>query len=293
MSKKKQIILCILIGIVCLGLGLGIGNIVTKHFANKEEPKCENKKENNVDKVVEENDDSLENNSDSENYEEDYTKLFSESNISLQTTEDIENFINYFNSSAYTSIELVGGVYQGDNIDNIKRAYIISKILRDNGLEGYDSFLVKREVIDKAVSKVFSEPIDNEQTIFNFDFGGLFVKSYWDEEEVFVSYSSGGGTGAHDLYHTKIISSQEKNGYKIYNIQTIYEVAIYSESKQNFSSELKKSKDSKEILGKSNEFYGYSSSFDEIVKNINSSKLNSYKLTFDEQNRFVSCEKIN
>lgn len=211
-------------------------------------------------------------------------KLIDENNeyytdISLKDEEKIKDFIAFtdrFTDNVMRSTFLESGYL----VDDYKLVYILVNLLGDEGGVYYFS----TEFLNSEIKKVFSIGIDS------FDF---MSGSYWldargvtyvcNKDACFVSFGAGGGTGS-PYYETKIVSSRQDGDNTIYTIKEYYDDVICDADHPSCISEIYTTKDGTLLCKDSN--------CPEDIVGTYGDKLNTYEMTFDKDNRYVSSKKV-
>lgn len=184
--------------------------------------------------------------------------------LALKDDKDIEHFINSFSYDYEESIRNDFFDNNGDdsvNLQIFKEAYVLNEMF-GHMAEYMNPILIGESVIIDEIKKVFVVKDDFE--IVNFTFLDL------NANDVSLSCDSGictvnvgrGGTGVGNPYSvTKIVSSIKSGGNTVYTLEDYYYIS--------------------EALDDGADFV------------YTSSKVGTYEMTFDKDNRYVSSKKIN
>lgn len=221
----------------------------------KEETKVEEKVENDSIYEVELSDQKFENNKD----------------ISLKDIESIKGFVSVtdaFTNDELRNVFLISNEYL---INDFKLIYVLSSLIGGDGGVYYFS----TEFLNSEVKQVFNSGIDS----FDYMSGNYWLSavgiSYVCSEKICSVYlGAGGGTGS-PYYSTEIVSTKKDGENTIYTLKEYYD---------DFHTGYYVS-DGGELLCK----HG---TCPENIIEAYGDKLNTYEMTFDKDNRYISSKKI-
>ena len=264
-------IISLLVIVLVFCVGLGVGTFILEGGSS--------------DKCVEKLDEK-----DNKNEDEYTVKLFNEKNenykdISLKNEEDVENFI--YVTDFYTEDYFREGLFNSDSnySDDFMVIFTLNRLignLDDNVLEYLSDDFLESEII-----KIFADSVNLENYhSFSYGYYGMgaaFINVACNNGLCFVDIGHGGGTD-YPWYVTKIVDTRKDGDNTIYTIKEFY--SDFEEGKCDIRTE----KDGKVLI---KNMCANVEDYDKVVAKVNPEELNTYEMTFDKDNRYVSSKKIN
>lgn len=202
--------------------------------------------------------------------------------ITFNDKEELEKFLNRMNFLSddeyrvfFLNTDIVNKDFYYEDIANeLKLTYVVSQFLTDE-----TAYLFETEFLKKEVEKVFSDGISNDSLDGGWSFtstlGGTTYSIICNEDICFADYAPGGGTK---------VSRYESYVYSV-TLDTDNTTYLVKEYYYDFDTESVYVEKDGELLFKGN-------ATEENLKTVED-KLNTYEMTFDKDNRYVSSKKIN
>lgn len=264
MKKSTSLIICLVLIVVVFCIGLGVGTFILEG--------------NSDDRCVDVND--------NKKSEDEYiVNLFNEKNenyrdISLKNEEDIKRFISQF--SWMGNFEIRNDFFTGNYYLDYVIGYILASydwLYGDN-----DVIYVSKDFLESEVNKVFDYSFENV-LLFGTEImhGGMTYNISCDYDDLCKIYTIPGGGTRQPFYEVIINDKKEISDGFVYTIKE-----YYLESGEKDDECFIKTEKNGIVLSKSN---NGCSDFDSSSLDYN--KLNTYEMTFDKNNKFVSSKKIN
>lgn len=196
------------------------------------------------------------------------TQLKTDNIPSFDSAEAVEAFID--TSNYFTDGELRDALLDGNEHipkSHFKLAYILT------ALEGGGFYYIDKSYLGELASKIFSDGLEFIPYSGSLYYSASDIIYMCNSDICIIEQTTGGGGGA-DLYQTKVVGTKKIGENTIYTIQEYYdefEGGIYTD----YEGDLICEKDCAEDIFKA---YG--------------DKLNTYEMTFDKNNRYVSSKKV-
>ena len=266
------ILLIIVFSVIAFGFGVATGGVI---LVGDDKPEVDNKddvKEEVNEDVNEVTEDEREGSLiiDSNNTLYSYkTQLNNDEKLSFKTVEDVEKFIdssNYFTDSNLRKALLEGGK------DEDKEHFVIAYILR--ALDGGGLYYVDKSYLKEVAGTLFKDGLEFIPYTGNLYYSASDILYICTETICIVQQSTGGG-GEADVYQTKVVGTKKIGENTIYTIQEYYssfEDGIFTDFDEELLCEHDKCPE-------------------DIFKTYGD-KLNTYEMTFDKNNRYVSSKKV-
>jgi hypothetical protein len=191
--------------------------------------------------------------------------------ISLKTEEDIEYFINsmrYAVGSDVDSLVRKNFFDNGNDSEDLKKLHIFMEayVLRatiGRYADSMDSLFISEDIIMEEMKKVFA--IEDDFSLVSFEaipFNWNYPMLSCFSGICIASVGQGGGTGGFKHYETKIVDSRKNGSNTIYTLDDYYYEPLFDDK-------------------------------DEFTGDYSETKVGTYEMTFDKDNRYVSSKKIN
>lgn len=208
--------------------------------------------------------------------------------ISLKDEEDIEKLIVSTGISTSEDLRYAflnsGSEDLSFSLNELKLAFVLRSFYKDD----VDVQYFKVDFLNKEIEKVFNSGIViyrdfNESFLYD----GIFFSTVCDKDVCSVNYEPRDDSN-YSYYGTKIVDSKKSGENTIYTVKEYYVIHLHDEDGNIISSEMYDTWGGK-LLDKNN----CSNNCDELIKNVNLDKLNTYEITFDKDNRYLSGKKVN
>lgn len=264
--KRKKGIEKILLVVILLLLGGFIGGVVVGGLSLIKDVKkdvCE-KSEANTQQTID-NSKLFENGFEIFSY-----KKFPYDDISLETEEDIEEFVNVMRMDtsgmdSYKKIrnEFFNNSKEKEGLLLLQQAYVLQAMF-GNIAESMGPVVIDADVIKNEIKKVFV--IEDDIILESLDFLDVFIGYQFPVlhciEETCIAVVGQGGAGVcNPYYETKIVDSRKEQTNTIYTLDDFYYVPVPAEDENSRCS-------------------------------YKETKVGTYEMTFDKDNRYVGSIKI-
>lgn len=257
------ILLIIVFSVIAFGFGVATGGVI---LVGDDKPEVDNK-----DDVKEEGNEGKIKTikiGDAELYSYE-TQLKTDNIPSFDSAEAVEAFIetsNYFTDEELREALLEGNEHTSES--HFKLAYILT------AFEGGGFYYIDKSYLKELASKIFSDGLE-----FIPYSGSLYYSAsdiiYMCNSDICIIEQTTGGGGEADVYQTKVVGTKKIGENTIYTVQEYYssfEDGVFTDFDEELLCE-------------------HDNCPEDIFKTYGD-KLNTYEMTFDKNNRYVSSKKV-